>query len=136
MPELSELDKTKNNVIIFDDIILDKKGIKNVEQYFIMGRNLGIKAMIYITQNYYRCPRLVRENCNLISFFKKMSDRSITMIYNDLGLDITKKNFIKIFSDNLVNKHDFVTFDIDNDDDNYKIRNSKFMPTGNSFISK
>ena len=128
LPEIDTMDPTLNNIVIFDDILLEKKSMPTIVQYFILGRNIGIKCAIFIGQNYYKVPRLIRENSNVLTFFKQMTDRSINTIYRDISTPFEKKEFKQIFKDNLKNKNDFVTFDLDTDDNDYFIRDKTFRP--------
>ena len=64
VPEPEELDSSKNNLIIFDDLQLTKQN--KCEKYYIRGRHSNVDCF-YLAQNYFMLPRqTIRENTNFI----------------------------------------------------------------------
>ena len=91
LPDLKTIDDKKQNVIIFDDMICENaKEQKKIGEYFIRGRKNNCSS-IYISQCYYKIPKLIRANTNVL-MFKKISDkRDLNMILGDnLHSGITK----------------------------------------------
>jgi hypothetical protein len=67
VPDPKDLDKTKKNLMIFDDLQLEKQN--TCEKYYIRGRHSNVDCF-YLAQNYFRLPRqTIRENANFICLF-------------------------------------------------------------------
>jgi hypothetical protein len=54
VPDPKDLDKTKKNLMIFDDLQLEKQN--TCEKYYIRGRHSNVDCF-YLAQNYFRLPR-------------------------------------------------------------------------------
>ena len=90
IPDPNELDSNKKNLIIFDDIMLQKQN--KCEDYYTRGRHNNVDCF-YISQNYTKLPRnTVRENSNLFILFPQ---DSITLdnFHRDHCSDINKNEF-------------------------------------------
>lgn len=69
VPDPKEIDPTRKNLIVFDDLMLEKQN--KCESYYSRGRHNNIDSF-YISQNYFKLPRqTIRENSNLIFIFKQ-----------------------------------------------------------------
>ena len=69
IPDPSDLDLTIHNLIIFDDIMTDKKQ-STAEAYYTRGRSCNCDC-IYLSQNYTHLPlHTIRSNANFMIFFK------------------------------------------------------------------
>ncbi|XP_065679226.1 uncharacterized protein LOC136093916 [Hydra vulgaris] len=121
VPEPEDLDLTKNNLMIFDDLQLTKQN--KCEKYYIRGRHSNVDCF-YLAQNYFMLPRkTIRENANFICLFKQDS-KNVNHIYNDhVSNDMSKeefKNFCKIVWSK---PHKFIVIDLSSDVKNGKYRN-------------
>jgi len=109
VPEPYELNKTKKNLILFDDVMLEKQN--KIEQYYTRGRHNNVDC-IYISQNYIKLPRqTVRENANLFILFPQ---NSLTMdnFYRDHCTDIKKNEFQTLYKEAWKEPFGFVTIDL------------------------
>ena len=80
IPDPSEHDAFKKNLLILDDIMLGPQN--KVEAYFTRGRHNNIDV-IYIAQSYFRLPRqTIREKGNLFMFFSQ-DRKNLVHIFND-----------------------------------------------------
>jgi hypothetical protein len=80
VPDPKDLDKTKKNLMIFDDLQLEKQS--TCEKYYIRGRHSNVDCF-YLAQNYFRLPRqTIRENANFICLFPQ-DLKNVNHIYND-----------------------------------------------------
>lgn len=62
-----ELDSTVKNLVVFDDVLLDRQN--NIERYFAQGRHSNADV-IYCSQSYTRIPKqVIRDNVNLLILF-------------------------------------------------------------------
>ena len=54
VPDPKDMDKSKNNLMIFDDLQLEKQG--KCEAYYVRGRHNNVDCF-YLAQNYFKLPR-------------------------------------------------------------------------------
>ena len=75
--ELNSIDK---NLMIFDDVLLEKQNKCN--DFYTRGRHSNVDCF-YLSQNYFRLTRqTIRENSNFICLFKQ-DNKNIQHIYQD-----------------------------------------------------
>jgi hypothetical protein len=113
LPPLDEknFDKNENSLIIFDDLVLNKDQSR-IEQYYIRCRKLGISA-IYISQSYYRTPKVIRGNINYLVLLKLGTARDIRMILSENSIGIGKEQLEKMYKYATTDK--FQALVVDND---------------------
>ena len=94
------LDKEKNVLIVFDDMIADmihnKKLNSIVTELFIRGRKLNI-SLVFITQSYFKVPKDVRLNTTHFSISKIPNRRELQQISIYHSSDISTKDFENIY---------------------------------------
>ena len=67
VPDPRELSSQKKNLMVFDDLLLEKQN--KYESYYFRGRHSNVNCF-YLSQNYFKLPRqTIRENANFISLF-------------------------------------------------------------------
>ena len=101
--------------MVFDDLVFSNKKIST---FFTQSRKSNVSC-IFISHRYFTVDRLLRNNLDYI-IFTKLDKREIMMIYNDISLDITLKQFQDINND--LKKYDFIIIDKYNENDFMKIR--------------
>lgn len=116
LPSLEELNEEKDiqYLVIFDDLVLEKKQSK-VEEYFIRARKIsGGISCVYLTQSYYKTPKVIRINSNYIILKKISSTRDISLILSEFNLgNISKCRLLEIYEDAIKDKQeDFLLIDI------------------------
>jgi hypothetical protein len=80
VPGPKNMDKSRKNLMIFDDLQLEKQG--KCESYCVRGRHSNVDCF-YLAQNYFKLPRQsIREKANFICLFPQ-DRKHITHIYND-----------------------------------------------------
>ena len=91
VPDPRELNSEEKNLMIFDDLLLEKQN--KCESYCIRGRHSNVDCF-YLSQNYFKLPRqTIRENANFICLFPQ-DLKNLNHIYNDhVGDDMTKEEF-------------------------------------------
>lgn len=116
---LNDYDETKNHLVIFDDMILEKN-LKQVAEYYIRCRKKGI-SVIFLSQSYYLNDqnwKIIRRNANYIIIKKINSVKELITIIKDYSLNISKEHFLKLYEDiTKDNKFNFLMVDIDEDPD-------------------
>ena len=121
VPDPRELNTEDKNLMIFDDLQLEKQN--KTESYYVRGRHSNVDCF-YLAQNYFKLPRqTIRENSNFICLFPQ-DLKNLNNIYNDhVGDDMTKeefRRFCKTCWDRL--PHGFVVIDLTSKKDNGKYR--------------
>ena len=110
VPDPSDLSSTKKNLMIFDDLQLERQ--KKCETYYIRGRHSNVDCF-YLAQNYFKLPRqTIRENANFICLFPQDFE-NIDHIYNDyVSTDMSKKEFKYLCKTAWNQPHGFVVIDL------------------------
>lgn len=118
IPPLDALDKECQHLVIFDDLVLQRRQDK-IEEYFIRGRKIakGV-SMIYLTQSYWKVPKVIRLQWNFIILKKLSSTKDLKMIMNDFSLGIDKEILLKLYKKCTEEKGDFLLVDLDTDIEN------------------
>ena len=111
----SDIDKKYVNLVVFDDLVFSNKKIST---FFTQSRKLNVSC-IFISHRYFSIDRLLRNNLDYI-IFTKLDKREISMIYNDISLDISLEQFRNINND--LKKYDFIIIDKYNENNFMKIR--------------
>jgi hypothetical protein len=94
-PQLDKFDKEKNHLVVWDDLVLSKD-LSMVENYYIRARKLNV-SVIFISQSYYRIPKIIRNNCSYMVLLKLSGDREINMILKEFGLGVSKEELIALY---------------------------------------
>jgi hypothetical protein len=117
LPELDkDFDKKENSLVIFDDLVLEKKQ-DVIEEFAIRCRKLGV-SMIYITQVWFRVPKTIRQNLNYIILKNIAQSSDLTRILRDYSLGISKEELHGIYKyatkgKSKEDKTNFLMIDID-----------------------
>lgn len=120
VPDPSDLSSTKKNLMIFDDLQLERQN--TCEKYYIRGRHSNVDC-IYLAQNYFKLPRqTIRENANFICLFPQDS-KNVNHIYNDhVSTDMSTEEFKHLCKIAWRQPHGFVVIDLSSKCDNGKYR--------------
>jgi hypothetical protein len=109
MVPLEQMDENKENIIIFDDFVTERKQDKMID-CFIRGRHKNA-SVIYLSQSYFSTPKDIRLNCSHFIFFETPSYREFNQIANDHCKDMEKEDFKKIFKEATSGAFDFLFLD-------------------------
>ena len=93
---IEDIDDTNTKVVVFDDIKIDGKHMKPIEEYFSLSRNKKCNC-IYLTQSYYNTPKYIRRNTRAFCLFPGLDNKDITSIANDQRNSITREEFEDIY---------------------------------------
>ena len=72
------------------------KDLSMVENYYIRAIKLNV-SVIFISQSYYRIPKIIRNNCSYMVLLKLSGEREVNMILKEFGLGVTKEELIEIY---------------------------------------
>jgi len=119
IPDLNDVDNNYKDcqvLAIFDDLVNDKAANQQITEWYIRSRKCckGVSCM-YISQNYYSVPKIIRSNTNLLFLKKLSSTRDLTLILSENNLaNVDIKLFKKLYKECTTKKEDFMMIDIDN----------------------
>ena len=89
VPDPRELSSEKKNLIVFDDLLLEKQN--TCESYYVRGRHSNVD-FFYLAQNYFKLPRqTIRENTNFICLFPQALKNLNHIFDNHVGSYMTKE---------------------------------------------
>ena len=97
-------------LIVFDDIIADKKFQAIIKDLFIRCRKLNI-SLAFITQSYFSVPKDVRLNSIHYLIMKISNKRELQNIAINHSSDIDYDGFIKIYRECTKEPYSFLTID-------------------------
>jgi len=120
VPDPRELNLQKKNLMIFDDLQLEKQN--KCEAYYIRGRHSNVDCF-YLAQNYFKLPRqTIRENANFICLFPQ-DMKNLNYIHEDhVSTDMPKEEFKTLCKTAWEQPHGFVVIDLSSKKYNGKYR--------------
>lgn len=124
LPTVEDIDKISDKgkdqvLIVYDDLCL-MKDQKAIEEAYIRFRKKNC-SMIYLSQSYFKIPKTIRVNCNLIFLKKLSSNRDLKMILKEYDVGVSEKQLMEMYKIATDNQLDFLTIRIDeNWDSPYK----------------
>lgn len=108
-PNIDEYDKNFNHLIVFDDLVLSND-LKIVCDMFIRCRKLNI-SVIFISQSYYKIPKIMRCNTNYLILLKLAGKKDINLILSECSLIKSKEELLQMY--NYATKEQFSPLIID-----------------------
>jgi hypothetical protein len=111
IPPLDKMDKDVNHLVIFDDLVLAKDQSR-IENYYIRARKLNC-SVIYLSQSYYRIPKIIRSNCNYMCILKLSGNREVKMILSEFGLGVSKEELLRLYTEATSEKFQPLIIDMD-----------------------
>lgn len=100
-------------LIIIDDFELSKLNkiqLKNINMLFrYVSSHHNISVMLSY-QSFFDIPAIMRKTCNYFILYKTNNIDEMSIIAKRVGF--TKKPFIKLFRENITDKHDFLLIDM------------------------
>ena len=121
LPNLDKFDKKENHLVVLDDLVLTKNQ-EAIEAYYIRARKLNC-SVIYISQSYFRIPKIIRQNLSYLFILKLSGDRDMKLILTEFGLGIDKECMVRIYEYCTANKFETMTIDMEVDKDKRILKN-------------
>lgn len=115
-PNLDELNKDEQTLIVMDDLVLEKNQ-KQLEEYFIRARKLNC-SLIYISQSYYAVPKLIRQNLTYLVIKKLNTLQDLFRIMREYSLGVNKEQLKTIYEAATSTKQDFLLVDLEEEPHN------------------
>jgi hypothetical protein len=118
VPELKEFqpEGDEQTLIIFDDMVLEKKANEKIGEYFSMGRKKGLTS-IYISQSYFKTPKFIRQNCCYIILRGIASKKDLRLILAEYGMNIELKELEEVYKHATSEPFSFMMIDLNAPDD-------------------
>ena len=82
---VKELDSVSQKVVIFDDYMWNDNQ-KELINYFAQARHKNC-SVIYLSQSFYGCPKMIRMNCYHFCVYEFLSFREKGLISKELGVN-------------------------------------------------
>jgi hypothetical protein len=97
-PNLDDMDKEENHLVVWDDLVLNKDQNK-VEKYYMRARKMNC-SVIYLSQSYYDISKFIRRNCNYLTILNLGgSKREQNAILNEWSTDLDKDELTAVYKD-------------------------------------
>ena len=113
IPLPEKLDKSKKNLIIFDDC-LNLLNQSVISSFYSQGRHSSCIA-IYLSQSFFDLHRTVRLNSNYIILFK-LSQRNLNDVYNSaVGTIMDKNKFMTMAQNTFSKKYSYLAINKEED---------------------
>ena len=108
----------KQVLLIFDDMVAEKVQTK-IEEYFLRGRKCyGGITMMYLSQNYFGVPVLVRRQFNYVIILKLSGSKDMRQIIQNYSLGLDPDEIVKLYKTATRNKYEFLKIDVETRDEN------------------
>jgi hypothetical protein len=123
---VDDLDRTKQNLVIFDDMIERARGKEHeiVTSYFTRSRRMNC-FVFYATQSYFEIPRVQRTSCNYLVLFRINNLFDLKAVHRDVMASTPIDEFIKMYYEVLDNNpFGYVIIDLKTSDPKNKIRST------------
>ncbi len=108
VPDIEDLDKSVNNVLVFDDLVTEKAGMRKVEMLYTLARKKNC-ATFFLSQSYFDVPKMIRLNSHNIFIFNPPSENQLTQIVKDHAGSIEKDKLKSLMRLTFKEKHAFFT---------------------------
>jgi len=121
-PHITDLPKDKQILCIFDDCVTyPEKQQEIIKEIAIRGRKYGKGiSLCYLSQSFYKIPRLIRLQFNYLLLLKLGSKRDMEMILSECSLGIEKAELLKLYKDATKEKFNFLKISLDTSNENEK----------------
>ena len=108
-PTITDLPKDKQILCIFDDCVTyPEKQQEIIKEIAIRGRKYGKGiSMCYLSQSFYKIPRLIRLQFNYLIILKLGSKRDTEMIISECSIGIEKDELLSLYKEATKQKFNF-----------------------------
>ena len=105
---VDELDGSIQNLVVFDDFILESN-LDTVVDYYVRGRHRNC-SNIFLTQIYTKIPRPIRLNTKIFCFFF-FPAKELQILNSEINFCLTKEKFKELFVKAINEKYNFFYVD-------------------------
>lgn len=111
VPDLKDIPKNGEQLIIFDDLVGDKEATVKIIEYFKMARKKNINCC-YLSQSYYKIDKFIRQNTNIIIIKKVSSKRDLKLILSEYSFNCDLKTLENMYHEATEKYEDILILDI------------------------
>lgn len=111
LPEIEDFNFKLNNLVIFDDMILEGKKLKKVEHFFTRGRRKNISC-IFVSQSYFDIPKMIRKNMDYLLIRKVNSVRDLSRILGEYQTGDDIVDVVQRYKSVMRDPDDYFTIDL------------------------
>ena len=104
--KFKDLNRDEQTCLIFDDFMTEKDQSK-MKELVVKCRHKNCD-FVYISQSYFRTPKIIRDNCDVLNVFHLQDNREVDTIGRIYCGDLTKKQFRKMY-DEATSGYNFLT---------------------------
>lgn len=98
-PSLDDMDKKYNTLVIWDDLVLDKKNANIYENYYMRARKKNC-SVVFLSQSYFDISGFCRKNTNyMVLFDLGGSKRQQNAVLTEWGRDLDKDELTALYND-------------------------------------
>ncbi len=97
LPQLDKMDKDLNNLVIVDDMVLEKNQ-QRICNYYIRARKLNC-SVCYLSQSYFGIPKIIRNNCSYLVILKCSGQRELSTILSESGLGLDRDDLLALYKE-------------------------------------
>ena len=121
LPPINDLEVKGDNVlVVYDDCVTEsEKAHQGCKELMIRGRKKGIST-IYLSQSYYRIPKIIRLQMSYLVIFKLSSTKDLNMILSECSLGVEKEEIQMMYKDATKEKFNFIKIDLQTADESKK----------------
>ena len=97
LPALEDLDPEQQHLVIFDDMVTVRDQ-RPISEYFIRARKVakGV-SVVYLSQSFYRTPKLIRENLSYLVLKRLASLGDLSRILTEYALGVSKERLRQLY---------------------------------------
>lgn len=93
----STFNPKSNSLLIIDDMVTEKDAnLRKVAEFWIRGRKRNV-ACVFIGQDYFKVPTIMRKNSEFFSFARINTNRDLRMILKDFRLGVTEEEIEDLY---------------------------------------
>jgi hypothetical protein len=108
----------KQVLLVFDDQNAVKDQSK-IEEYFLRGRKVaGGITCLYLAQNYFSIPPLIRRQFNYVIILKMSGQKDMKQIIQNYSLGLDANEIVKLYKDATKERFDFLKIDCETRSEN------------------
>lgn len=120
IPKTTDFDKSVQNLVIIDDMIMEKK-LKAVEELYVRGRHNSI-SVAFLSQSFHVIPKIIRLNCNYLILRGIESIKEFKLITSNYALNETGQQLYELYKKATEDKFSWFMIDLVSTHPNMKYR--------------
>ena len=137
IPKLNDLDKDKQNVIVFDDLVSSSPEVLRSIKILYEACRKKNTSVFFLTQTFFGVPKGIRLNANFVCLWSTGSRKEQRELTDTFAVDMDYKDFERIITYACrKSKHSFLTINDKQDDLKDKFRLNLSEPLPDEFFPK